>query len=162
MLTDSSCCQMRSTRHPRLLSVRTTRRSRALLRVSLSAQNASLFRGCVACFGQPCQKHPSTKSASRTFPKAKSGFPNRAAWRRQPTILLRRKIETKASSVALLPRPRTRDMISERFEREKMSMEPTSSLNSSYEPSRLSYHKNRGNRRTGTCAHRSDLVVARR
>ena len=40
---------------------------------SLRRQKMRLFTGLVACFGQPCQKQPSTKSASLSFGKTKSG-----------------------------------------------------------------------------------------
>src|ERR1035437_1083190 len=71
----SSCSQIRTTRQPARRSVRVTSRSRARLPDSFRRQNARLFLGLVARFGQPCQKQPSTKTASRAFGKTKSGLP---------------------------------------------------------------------------------------
>jgi hypothetical protein len=44
-----------------------------LFPASFFFQNARLFAGLVACLGQPCQKQPSTNSASRTCLNTKSG-----------------------------------------------------------------------------------------
>ena len=38
-------------------------------------QKVRRVAGCVPCCGQPCQKQPSTKSASRACLKTKSGLP---------------------------------------------------------------------------------------
>ncbi len=122
LLRDSSCCQTRSTRHPHCLNLRVTRRSRALFRASLAVQNSRLLVGWLACFGQLCQKHPSTKTATLDFANTKSGFPNTCTWRRHPAIPWRRRKATRTISVALFPRPRTRAMISERLAAEKTSV----------------------------------------
>jgi len=79
----SSCSQMRRTRQPHRRRVRFTSRSRARLRSSFRRQNARLPLGIRPCFGQPCQKQPSTKTAKRAARKTKSGLPNRGC-RRQP------------------------------------------------------------------------------
>ena len=137
LLTQDSGCrarahsQIRTTRHPALRKVRFTTWSRFLLPDSLRRQNARLFAGFVACLGQPCQKQPSTKSASRICLKTKSGrtlnfrFPL-SAFRiskclRQPLMPCRRNNFASASSVSRLPRERIRDMTSERFRFEKTS-----------------------------------------
>jgi hypothetical protein len=122
LLRDSSCCQTRSTRQPDCLNLRVTRPSRALFRASLAVQNSWLLVGWLACFGQLCQKHPSTKTATLDFANTKSGFPNTCTWRRHPAIPWRRKKAARAISVALFPRPRTRAMISERLAAEKTSV----------------------------------------
>lgn len=111
----SSCSQIRSTRQPSRRSVRVTRRSRALFAASFRRQNAALFRGFVACRGQPCQKQPSTKTATRWFGKTKSGLPKTGRERRQPVIWCRRNRAINASSVSLFPRPRMRAMTAERL-----------------------------------------------
>jgi hypothetical protein len=67
------CSQIRNTRHPARCKVRDTSRSRILFADNFRCQKARLFFGLVACLGQPCQKQPSTKSASRTCLKTKSG-----------------------------------------------------------------------------------------
>ena len=105
---ESSCCQMRKTVQPSRRSVRFTIRSRALLRANFFRQNARLVAGLVACSGQPCQKQPSTKTASLNFGKTKSGLPKIFGCRRQPVILCRRNNFTSASSVFLFPCPRIR------------------------------------------------------
>ena len=88
--------------------MRLTSLSRCLLASSLRFQNGRLFRGRFACFGELCQKHPSTKTASLSLGKTKSGLPNTGAWRRQPVMPWRRNSRIKAYSVSLFPRPRMR------------------------------------------------------
>ena len=58
------CCQMRMTFHPLPRSERMTWRSRAMLVSRLRSQKARLVFGLVEHLGQPCQKHPSTKTAT--------------------------------------------------------------------------------------------------
>src|SRR5258708_5498588 len=70
--------------------VRVTSRSRVMFRENFRRQNAALPFGFVPCFGQPCQKQPSTKIASLSFGKMKSGLPKIFRLRRQPVILFRR------------------------------------------------------------------------
>lgn len=67
------------------------------------------------CFGHPCQKQPSTKTATRCLGKTKSGFPISRWFRRQPEMWLARNNFASASSVSLLPLPRIRDITSDRF-----------------------------------------------
>src|SRR6266571_3278373 len=72
--------QTRSTRHPCARRARTTRRSRRLFPCSLALQKSLLFTGRFECCGQQCQKHPSTKIASLSLRKTKSGLPNTAQY----------------------------------------------------------------------------------
>lgn len=118
----NSCCQIRRTRRPRARRVRFTSRSRILFPASFLFQNSPFVVGCEACFGQPCQKQPSTKTASLIPGNTKSGLPNTGWFRRHPLILFRRKNFISAISVALLPFPRIRDISSERFDLLKTSL----------------------------------------
>jgi hypothetical protein len=133
----SSCSQMRTTRQPARRNARLTRRSRARFAANFFRQNAALPFGFVPCFGQPCQKQPSTKSASRTCRKTKSGrtrkvgrrccaaatlgprsnaaLPRISTCRRHPVMPCARNNRTSASSVSRLPRERMRDITSLRF-----------------------------------------------
>ena len=117
----SSCSQIRITRHPLLRSVRVTSRSRALLVAIFFRQNAALPRGLMKCLGHPCQKHPSTNTASFRFGNTKSGFPNTGQCLRQPVIPFARKIAISRSSVSLLPAPRMRAITSDRLVLVKVS-----------------------------------------
>ncbi len=68
------CSQIRRTRQPARRNAAFTSRSRLLFADNFRCQNSRLFLGLVACLGQPCQKHPSTKIASRACRKTKSTF----------------------------------------------------------------------------------------
>ncbi len=65
---------MRNTRQPARRNVRVTSRSRAWFAANFFRQNAALPLGIVPCIGQPCQKHPSTNTASRAARNTKSGL----------------------------------------------------------------------------------------
>lgn len=65
--------------------------------------------------GQPCQKRPSTKKASLSFGKTKSGLPKIGQLRRQPVMEWARMIVINRSSVSRLPRERMSDITAERF-----------------------------------------------
>jgi hypothetical protein len=110
-----SCSQIRSTRQPALLSSRFTFRSRCLFPVSFLAQNSSFCFGHVACFGHPCQKQPSTKTATRSRKKTKSGLPGSDRFRRHPEIPCALKMAISRSSVSLLPVPRIAAITAERL-----------------------------------------------
>jgi hypothetical protein len=71
----SSCSHMRTTFHPSRVSDRFTNRSRLRLDESFVSQNSRLLEGTFAQRGHECQKHPSTKTATRSRLKAKSGLP---------------------------------------------------------------------------------------
>jgi hypothetical protein len=79
--------------------------SRCLLRASFLLQYCRFDLGVWPHFGQPCQKHPSTKMAMRSFGKKKSGHP-----RRKETCIFQPRIPELAtnarnfSSVVLFPR----------------------------------------------------------
>lgn len=111
------CClesrhsQIRSTSHPRSRSSLVTRRSRALLPLILVCHAAAFV------FGEmflpqlwPCQKHPSTKTATLSFGHTKSGRPGRGWCLRHPLKPECRSNEASRSSVVLFPRLRTRDI----------------------------------------------------
>jgi len=110
----SSHSQNRITVQPAFLRTRFTIRSRSRLRESFGTQKCWRLLGMRECFGQPCQKQPSTNTARRILCQTKSGRPNTFWFRRQPLILATRKIEISRNSVRLLPAPRTKDM---RFDR---------------------------------------------
>jgi len=73
------------------------------LAVSLRNQKSRLLAGSVECFGQECQKHPSTNKATRCLANKKSGLPNTARPRRQPVIRSRFIKSIRRSSVVLFP-----------------------------------------------------------
>jgi hypothetical protein len=120
----SSCSQIRRTFQPSWRRVRVTRRSRVRLAAIFFRQKAALVRGLMKCRGHPCQKQPSTNTASFRARKTKSGFtvnlalcrppsvfrPLIVAPRRHPTIPCARKIAINRSSVSLLPALRMRDI----------------------------------------------------
>src|SRR5262245_19768966 len=60
----SSCAQNRRTVHPSALSFASVSRSRLRFPSILSRHQLALAFGHVPCSGQPCQKHPSTNTAS--------------------------------------------------------------------------------------------------
>jgi hypothetical protein len=109
-----ACCQMRMTFQPRRRSWRFTRRSRAMLSSRFLSQNFRLVLGRVQHLGQPCQKHPSTKTATFCLRNAKSGFPGKERCLLQPVVLLLRSNNSRASSVCLFPLLRMSDIILER------------------------------------------------
>lgn len=61
-----SCSHTRITFHPFLRSIRPTNLSRVALRSSLADHHARRVAGMRQCFGQRCQKQPSTNSATRS------------------------------------------------------------------------------------------------
>ena len=92
-----------------------------MLRRIFSFQNPAFVFGRVPCLGQPCQKQPSTNTATLASRNTKSGFPNSGCLLRQPVIPCNRRKAINASSVSLFPWERMRDMTSERFVLEKTS-----------------------------------------
>jgi hypothetical protein len=112
---ERSCSQMRKMRQPCFRSVLVTKRSLRRLAIIFFCQYDRLLPGIRECFGHPCQKQPSTKIIRLCLRKTKSGFPKMGRCRRQPVILFLRRSRARAISVSLLPRPRMRDMTSERF-----------------------------------------------
>jgi hypothetical protein len=59
-----ACSHTRSTIHPRRRSALVARSSRSALPLIFSPHHAPFARGALKCFGQPCQKQPSTKMHS--------------------------------------------------------------------------------------------------
>lgn len=69
----SSCSQTRTTVQPAASRDSWLRASRARLRASFAVQYSEFERGRTPCSEQPCQKHPSTKTATRARGNATSG-----------------------------------------------------------------------------------------
>lgn len=115
------CSHTRMTRHPRARSAADTTRSLARLRPILAVQYTELLAGIRQCFGQPCQKQPSTKTARRSLRKPKSGEPGNGSCRRQPVMPFSRKIAASRNSVSRFPRDRIFDITSDRSDLESMS-----------------------------------------
>ena len=104
----------RITIQPSARKSRVTARSRRTLRSSFGSQYSSRERGECPCFGQQCQKHPSTKSATRSRRQTKSGEPWRRIPRLQPVKPAARNRHINRSSVVALRVLRTRDMMADR------------------------------------------------
>ena len=86
----SSCSQTRTGVHPSLIRAWLSARSRASLRLNFACQNSVLVLGVVAWTGQRCQKHPSTKTATRDGPNTMSGRTQRPAASTRLSFLKRR------------------------------------------------------------------------
>lgn len=71
-LSADSCSQIRMTVQPAPSSWRVVSRSRSRFFRIFASHHAALALGHVACWGQPCQKQPSTNTASLTRVKAMS------------------------------------------------------------------------------------------
>lgn len=132
---------MRSTVQPAFVKPRVTARSRALFRASFASQNFRFCLGLVPCRGHPCQKQPSTNTATRSARNTNSGrtcnalpAPSFASlrsplfdflplhvstrsftWRLHPVIPAARISPASFYSVSLFPVERMRDMTSERL-----------------------------------------------
>jgi len=90
-------------------------RCRLRLRSIFAVQKAVFVFGICPHLLHPCQKQPSTKTASFAASKKKSGLPGRSVrWVDQPRIPARTKAIWNLTSVVLLPRPRTAAMFFER------------------------------------------------
>lgn len=115
MPVPSSCSQKRRTVRPVARSALVVLRSRRRLRTIFAFQKAALVLGRWPQRGQPCQKQPSTKTASRASRKKKSGRPGTSsACNFQPVTRARTKASRSRRSVVLLPRPRTARIAEER------------------------------------------------
>jgi hypothetical protein len=121
ILRDSACSQILRTRQPLERSVRVTSRSRVRLRLILAAQNFLRVAGTRQRVGCPCQKSPSTNTATFSAGKTKSGFPNNGNPRRHPVMRCFRRRAMSLSSVARLPRERMAAITADLFSFEKMS-----------------------------------------
>ena len=107
----SSHSQNRMTIHPRLRRSLTARRSRALFFRIFCRHSFAFFTG-VRFLPQswPCQKHPSTNTATLAWGHAKSGLPGTFWCLRHPLSPAARRSEAMRSSVVSFPLLRTRDM----------------------------------------------------
>lgn len=74
----SSCSQTCNGVHPIDLSSASFLASRSRFPAILSAHHLAFALGATACFGHPCQKHPSTKMTNRSFTITISGRPGRS------------------------------------------------------------------------------------
>ena len=118
-----SCSQIRMTCTPIFPSNLPVRLSRCLFRSSFALQNCERVFGVWPHRGQPCQKQPSTKTATRELGKKKSGLPCKLpGCSVQPAIPRRTSAIRKRSSVVLLLLPRIADII-----RERSKVTPTNS-----------------------------------
>ena len=105
---------IRITSHPAARNSELTNLSRSEFFFNFLDQNSKFDFGMRLCRGQPCQKHPSTKSAIFALRNTKSGLPGNRSPLRQPVIRVLRSISTIFSSVDRLPFPRTFDIRMER------------------------------------------------
>jgi hypothetical protein len=80
----NECCQMCITRHPRRRNSLLMRLSRSEFRRSFEIQKARLVLGTERQRGHACQKHPTTKTSTRSLEKRRSGLPAIATCRLQP------------------------------------------------------------------------------
>jgi len=112
----------RNTVHPIARSSRETLLSRAALRASFVDQKVTRVFGVRRCLGHPCQKQPSTKTATFCARNTKSGFPGNGTPRRQPVMLDARRRRIIRSSVERFPCPFTAAMIALRFARDTVSI----------------------------------------
>ena len=99
---------IRKTVHPDARSARETARSRCAFRASFAVQNATRVFGVRPWRGQPCQKQPSTNTASFAARNMRSGLPGSSAPRRQSVMPATRSNAIKRSSVLLFFAARTR------------------------------------------------------
>jgi hypothetical protein len=71
-LSAGSCSQILTTVQPSFRSSSSICPSRSVLRRNFCVQNSTLLLGTLLCSSQPCQKQPSTNTASRHRVKARS------------------------------------------------------------------------------------------
>jgi len=109
------------TRHPAPRKALAARSSRCRFLAILSRHTAPFVRG-VRFLPQscPCQKHPWTKTATRSFDQMKSGRPIIDACRLQPRRPLCRRSAARRTSVLALPVLCTRAISAERDKRPKV------------------------------------------
>ena len=106
---------IRITFHPSLLSRPFTDRSLLRFPSIFAFQKARFCLGRRKQRGHPCQKQPSTKTATLCFRKAKSGRPGIGRCLRQPLMPTFRMSLASLTSVFSFPLPLIRDMTSDRL-----------------------------------------------
>lgn len=111
----------RRTVHPSLRNLRATLASRRRFDTILDFQNVLLVFDGRLQRGHPCQKHPSTNSATRDFGHAKSGFPATGHCFLNPRMPLRR-ISASIFCSVVPPDVRTEAIIRERMTGETWSI----------------------------------------
>ena len=111
----------RSTLHPAFRSFRATLASLRRFDTILDLQNVRLLFDGRLQRGHPCQKHPSTNSATFDFGHAKSGFPATGHCFLNPRIP---RLRSKASILRSVvpPKVRTEAMIFDRTSRDTLSI----------------------------------------
>lgn len=114
--------QILTTFQPFSLSDRVTRRSLTTLRAIFCSQYARCAFGIRHFVGWPCQKQPSTNTATRAVGNTTSGFPWREYRRRHPVMPFSRKTVIRQASVERFPPDFTCAMIHERFCRLNVSI----------------------------------------
>ena len=138
MLLVISCSQSLRTAKPDFLRFLRFRRSLSLFRSILVFQNGRFVLGMWPHFGQPCQKHPSTNTATFSIGKKKSGDPSMPfGCMSQPFTPARTRAIRNGTSVDRLPFPRTARMALERFLGTLTKLPPFSFLFSSLSTSPL-------------------------
>jgi hypothetical protein len=110
----SSCSQTRITSNPIRSSCAVTFESLCLFLLILALQNSERVFGTCPHFLQPCQKQPSTKTATFCFWKKKSGRPGSVACNTHPLFPALTKAILKTFSVVLLLRARIAPMVLDR------------------------------------------------
>lgn len=118
----TACSQNWRTIQPSVRNARLTRLSRARLASILFRQNKTLVRGRYLHLVQPCQKHPSTKTAILRPGHAKSGLPCTLQCFRYPRNPIAQRRLASGSSVVVLPRDLTAAMILDRTSLDTWSM----------------------------------------
>ena len=131
-------CQTTSTRQPSEINSSYSRRSRSLFVSSFRVQNSTFVSGTVAFLQSACacQKHPLTKTTVFHFGRTISGLPgksDRLSLYRNPRS--NKRCLTKISG--FVPFERIRDITSERFARENLSIRD--SVSAGRRTDRLSY-----------------------
>jgi hypothetical protein len=109
------CSHIRCTLHSLRRSKARASLSLILFRRILGFQYVCRDLGMRQCHRQPCQKQPSTNTASRSRRKTKSGFPGNPCCRRHPVRPFARSMAASRSSVARLPVERIAAMTFDRF-----------------------------------------------
>jgi hypothetical protein len=130
--------QIRTTFQPLLRSVFVTSQSRATFLAILRCQYVEFVLGIRHLSGCPCQKQPSTKTATCCFGKTKSGLPKSGYRRLHPVIPCCRNNSTITPSVERLPFDFTCPMIQERSCFVKVSITTNANLHTCGGPNKAS------------------------